>query len=134
MKKLSALLKILMLFATSDCYTVRQPAATTLHRETVSLKPNSYWYHELTGQGVMRVVTDFQETDARIYPMVLDLPGLEKCKRGEPYTTIDLDGSTPLCPQWSHTVFLGATNKTYYIVMRNEDNREHSFGLLMYPS
>jgi hypothetical protein len=134
MKKLSALLKILMLFATSDCYTVRQPAATTLHSENVRLKPNTYWYHELTGKGVMRVVTDFQETDAKIYPMVLDLHGLEKCKRGEPYMPVDLDGRTPLCPQWSHTVFFGDTDKTYYIVMRNEDNREHSFRLLMYPS
>lgn len=134
MKKISTLLKILMLFATSDCYTVRQPAATTLRRETVRLKPNSYWYHELTGKGVIRVVTDFQETDAKIFPMILDLSGLEKCKRGDPYMTVDLDGCTPLCPQWSHTVFFGDTNKTYYIVMRNEDSCEHTFGLLMYPS
>ena len=99
------------------------------------MKPNSYWYHELTGKGVIRVVTDFREKDAKIYPMVLDLPGLEKCMAGEPYMTVDLDGSTPLCPQWSHTVVIreGHTDKKYYIVMRNEDNREHSFGLLMYP-
>ena len=125
-----------MLFATSDCYTVRQQAAITLHRETVNLKPNSYWYHELTGQGVIRVVSDFQETDAKIYPMILDLHGLEKCKKGEPYMTVDLDGSTPLCPQWSHTVVFGRdyTDKKYYIVMRNEDDREYTFSLLMYPS
>lgn len=136
MKKISALLKILMLFAASDCYTVRQPAAITLQRETVNLKPNSYWYHEMTGKGVIRIVTDFQENDAKIYPMVLDLRGLEKCMKGEPYMTIDLDGSTPLCPQWSHTVFFREdyTDNKYYIVMRNEDDREHTFGLLMYPS
>jgi hypothetical protein len=134
MKKISLLLNILMLLATSDCYTVRKPAATTLHSETVRLKPNSYWYHELTGNGVIRVVTDFQETDVKIYPMVLDLDGLEKCMKGEPYKTIDLDGSTPLCPQWSHTFFFGDMNKTYYMVMHNEDAREISFGMLMYPS
>ncbi len=136
MKKLSALLKILMLFATSDCYTVRQPAVTMLHSETVHLKPNSYWYHEMTGKGAIRIVTDFQEKDAKIYPMVLDRHGLENCKHGEPYTTVDLDGNTPLCPQWSHTVVFGEnyTDIKYYIVMRNEDDREHSFGFLMYPS
>ena len=135
MKKISALLKILMLFATSDCYTVRQPAVTLLHSETVYLKPNSYWYHELTGKGFIRIVTDFQEKDAKIYPMVLDRHGLEQCKKGEPYMTVDLDGSTPLCPQWAHTVVFNDdhTNKKYFIVMRNEDDHEHSFGLLMYP-
>ncbi len=135
MKKFSALLNILMLFATSECYTVRQPAVTMLHSETVYLKPNSYWYHELTGEGFIRVVTDFDEIDAKIYPMVLDRHELEKCKKGEPYMTAELDGSTPLCPHWSHTVVLdgGYMDKKYFIVMRNEDDREHSFGLLMYP-
>ena len=38
MKKLSALLKILMLLATSDCYTVRQPAATSIHSENCQIE------------------------------------------------------------------------------------------------
>ena len=136
MKNLSALLKILLLFVASDCYDISPPAKPLVHSETVTLKPNSYWCHELIGNGVVRVVTDFHEKGARIYPMVLDASMMEKCKNDEPYMTYDLDGCTPLCPQWSHTVVLNANypDKKYYIVLRNDDDREHSFGLLMYPS
>lgn len=140
MKKFSALLKILSLFVTSERYGGRQsaeaPAVALLHSEAVTLKPNSYWCHELSGPGVIRVVTDFQEQNAKVYPMVLDSSGLEKCMKGEPYEPVDLDGRTPMYPQWSHNVVFGegCTNNKYYIVVRNDDDREHSFGMLMYPS
>jgi (2Fe-2S) ferredoxin len=140
MGKFSALLKILSLFAVPECYyevpSAKAPQKALLHSEAVTLKPDSYWYHELAGTGIVRIVTDFHEHDAKVYPVVLDSSGLEKCMKGEPYEPVDLDGRTPMHPHWSHDVVFGeeCTNDKYYIVLRNEDNREHSFGMLMYPS
>lgn len=136
MKNISALLNMPMFIVTSNCYPISNCIVPLLQNEKVTLKPNSYWYHELTGPGMVRIVTDFGAKNAKVYPMVLDSTGLEKCIKGEPYVPVDLDGRTPLTPQWSHNVaFYGhnADNK-YYFVIRNEECREYSFGMLMYPT